>query len=281
MVRFGFQVVAVLLGAVVPVAVAQSGALAFDVATVKPHPGWPDRQAGLHYHADGITAELTLWQLVGEAYKVYSPGKVTGAPDWAQSVWYDVEAKMSDADIAEMKKLSSEESKKHSDLMLQALLAERFKLKVHSETKQVPVYDLVVAKSSAKLRDAATDKSPLLLGKKADGTPDSGLQFKKDTSIGQHYSMQSLAGLLSQPVSGVGRPVVDKTGLTSTYNFTLNWSIYSARPPMASAGGGEAAAPDDSTSIFAALGEIGLKLVPSKGEVKDVVIDHVERPTAN
>jgi uncharacterized protein (TIGR03435 family) len=214
------------------------------------------------------------------AYGLQTLDQVTGGPDWVKSDSFDVQAKMSDADVAEMKKLSAPESKKRSNLMLQTLLAERFKLKVHSETKQVPVYDLVVAKENSKLVDSTTDPNPPL-GKGDDGKPHQGTKFLKDTSVWQAWSMENLAGFLSSPVSGAGRPVMDKTGLTGTYDFPLNWSVYSARPAMPTATTGEAAAPDDTTSIFGALKEVGLKLQPATGPIDIIVIDHVERPTEN
>jgi uncharacterized protein (TIGR03435 family) len=79
----------------------------------------------------------------------------------------------------------------------------------------------------------------------------------------------------------VGRPVLDKTGLTGTYDFPLNWSVYSARPAMPSAATGDASEPDDATSIFGALKEIGLKLQPAAGPMETIVIDHVEKPSEN
>jgi uncharacterized protein (TIGR03435 family) len=250
---------------------------AFDVATIKPHAG-PAYSRGLRYQPDGFSGTVTLSSLVQFAYSLLTEDQVVGAPDWAKNQWFDIQVKIGGADVAEMQKLTPAESNSRRALMMQALLAERFKLKTHSATKQVPVYELVVAKSPSKLIDAATDPKTVM-GK--DGKPSTGIHFMKDTADVMAYSMSAWAGFLSQPVSGVGRPVLDKTGLTSTYNFPLNWSVYSARPAMPSAAAGDAAAPDDTTSIFAALKEVGLQLCPTTGPIETIVIDHAEQPTTD
>jgi len=252
----------------------------FDVATIKPHTGML-QMVGVVNTPDGLDGSAsTLQMLLVYAYGLRTGAQVTGGPDWAKTDRYDVQAKMSAADIAEIQKLSFADGTARRAPMLQALLAERFKLKIHSETKQVPVYEMVVAKGSSKLIDSTTDPNPPL-GKGEDGKPSTGIRFLKDTAKVQAYSMTAWAGFLSQPVAGVGRPVLDKTGLTSTYDFDFNWSVYSARPAMPSAAPGDAAAPDDTTSIFGALKEVGLKLQPAIGPIETIVIDHVERPTAD
>jgi uncharacterized protein (TIGR03435 family) len=219
---------------------------------------------------------MTLSKLVQYAYSLPNEGQVSGAPDWAKSEWFDVQVKIGAADLAEMQKLSRAESDARRRLMMQALLAERFQLKAHSETKQVPVYELVVAKGGAKLKDAATDTDPNLK-KGEDGKPLAGVFYRpKDTTL-VGYSMALLANFLSAPNTGVGRPVLDKTGRTGTYDFTLNWSVYSAGE--AAAGGAGSA--DDAPSIFDALQGVGLKLQPATGPVESIVIEHVERPSEN
>lgn len=130
------------------------------------------------------------------------------------------------------------------------------------------------------MKDASTDTSDLVR-KGPDGKPITGVMwFLKDSSTAQGYSMGALTNLLSQPFAGVGRPVVDKTGLTGAYDFTLEWS-----PQMKSVLPGGAASPsassEDALSIFTALQELGLKLQPGTGSEQTVVIDHVERPTEN
>jgi uncharacterized protein (TIGR03435 family) len=266
---------------------AQGRVLAFDVVSIKPiAPGGRPTHGivGVLNHPDGVEADYVgLGSLIQYAYGYkrfpHPDEQITGIPDWAKSQVYDIDAKMSADNIAEFQKLDKAGQEQWRQAMMQALLADRFQLKAHQGTRQAPIYNLVVAKSSAKLRDAATDTSEL--EKDQDGKPRTGLHWLKDTSVAQSYSMASLADFLSAPYAGLGRPVVDKTGLTGTYNFTLNWSVYAVRPPMPSPAAGEAAAPDDSPSIFTALGELGLKLQPATGTLDTIVIDHVEKPTEN
>jgi uncharacterized protein (TIGR03435 family) len=257
-----------------------SPAPSFDAATIKPIPpdsrptrGW----VGVQIQPDGIEfAWQTLPELLCYAYgykDLRFDGQVTGLPDWAKAQRYDVVAKMSATDVTGLQKLSKDEQEQLREAMLQSLLAERFSLSLHRGTKQIPVYEMVVAKGGIKMKDAATDPTPPQLGKGEDGKPLSTLRWSKDTTLMQAYSMTSLANLLSMPAAFVGRPVLDKTGLASTYNFTLDWSIYSAR---AAAGNSPT---DDATSIFAALGNIGLKLQPATEDIQTVVVDHVDKPS--
>ena len=251
-----------------------SSAPSFDVATIKPHQGI-FQMMGLEYQPDGFAGTVKLSMLVQYAYGLRSEDQVSGAPDWAKTDWFDIQAKMSETDIAEMQKLSPDELQTRRELMLLALLVERFKSKTHSSTKQSPIYELVVAKGGSKLKDAATDPNTVM-GK--DGKPLGFLRFLKDTSVAHAYTMSALAGFLSQPLAGVGRPVLDKTGLTGNYNFTLSWSPQqNALPETASS----PPSPEEAGPIFSALGEVGLKLQPATGPIDIIVIDHVEHPTAN
>jgi uncharacterized protein (TIGR03435 family) len=250
---------------------------AFDVATIKPHVG-AMRMMGLQYLPDGVSGTVPLSMLMSNAYGLQTPNQVSGGPDWVKTELFDVQAKMGAADAAVMDKLSTDDKNAYRQRMLKTLLADRFKLSVHTGTKQVPVYELVVAKGNSKLIDSTTDPNPKL-DRGEDGKPHMGIRWSKDTCLVEAFSMSAWAGFLSQPVSGVGRPVLDKTGLTSTYDFPLNWSVYSARPTTPSAG--DPAALDDTTSIFGALKEVGLQLHPATGPIDTVVIDHTEHPTEN
>ena len=249
----------------------------FDAATIKPHsPEAKSSWLGIRNAPDGVNATATdLQSLIRYAYGLRID-QVSGGPDWAKSDQFDVQAKMSEADSAAMQKLTSAEATALRQRMMQALLAERFRLKVHSELKQAPIFELVVAKASPKLKDAATDTSDNL-HKDKDGKPLTGMFSTGDITVAQGQSMKSLALVLSGPFAGVGRPVVDKTGLTGSYNFTLNWSAQPAHLVN-----GVATTPsDDAPSIFTALQEVGLKLQPATGPIDIIVIDHAEHPTAN
>jgi uncharacterized protein (TIGR03435 family) len=253
-----------------------NAAPAFDVATIKPfHLGPGTTFVGIEDTPDGVHAsDANLAMLVVYAYGLRTEDQVTG-PDWLKTERYEVVAKMSATDIAEIKKMSNAEGTARRALMLQAVLAERFQLKAHSETKMVPVYELVVIKGASKLKDAATDPNPPL-GRGEDGKPSMGIRWAKDTATVRAFSMTAWAGFLSQPVAGVGRPVLDKTGLTSTYDFPINWSVYSA------GAGAPLGSPEDNTaSIFGALKEVGLQLQPATGPVEYILIDNAEKPTEN
>jgi len=157
--------------------------------------------------------------------------------------------------------------------MMQALLADRFHLTLHRGSKEIPVYELRIAKGGIKMQDAATDPNPPLK-KGEDGKPVTTMRWLEKTSIWQGESMKSLADLLSIPAASVGRPVQDKTGLTGTYDFTFDWSIYSAKAAASDS-------PGDVPSISTALGELGLKLQPSTASYETLMVDHVEMPTEN
>jgi uncharacterized protein (TIGR03435 family) len=162
--------------------------------------------------------------------------------------------------------------------MLQALLVDRFKLVVHKDVREVPVYALVVAKGGQKLHqsdqsgiDGATPRVP----SRAGGTePRSGhLIFKNE-------SMSDFAWALSR-MAGIGdRLVVDNTGLKGSYDFELMFAKDSA--PPATADGREPVMHSQDPSIFSALqDQLGLKLEPKKAAVEFLVIDHVEKPSEN
>ena len=257
-----------------------SSAPSFDVATIKPHEGIVS-VSGLIKRPDGLKiAASSLSDMIVSAYSVRSEDQVSGGPGWLTSDRYDIEAKLSSEDAAEFQKLGQEEMKTRRAQMLRALLEDRFKLQVHLITKDVPIYELVVAKGGPKLQDAATDTDEHVR-KGPDGKPITGVMlYFNDHLTAEGYSVGSLANMLSQPFSGLGRPVIDKTDLTGAYNFTLNWS-----PQMKSVLPGAVAtadAPaDDAPSIFTAIEELGLKLQPATGPEKIVMVDHVERPSEN
>jgi uncharacterized protein (TIGR03435 family) len=171
-------------------------------------------------------------------------------------------AKIEDSQFEAMKKMTPAQQREQVALMEQALLAERFRLKVHFEMREMPVYSLVVAKGGAKLTPAR------------DG------EVSRLSSVGKGRGHEvtgqavTLEQLVHSPFMTIdGHQVVDETGLTGGYDFTLDWT-----PASVMAGGGS----DDAPGIFTAIQEqMGLRLVPSKAQVEVVVIDHIERPSAN
>jgi uncharacterized protein (TIGR03435 family) len=155
--------------------------------------------------------------------------------------------------------------------MLQALLAERFKLAVHRDTKQGTVYRLVQAKSGPKIEEAKEPGKPST----TPGAPGTA-RFGGQPLIFRNMAM---AGLVNTVANFLGSPVHDETGLEGRYNFTLEWTI--ARPAPSDAAGSRPTA-DPGPSIFGALQEqLGLKLEPSKGPIDILVVDHAEKATPN
>ncbi|MFZ0302957.1 MAG: TIGR03435 family protein [Terracidiphilus sp.] len=241
------------------VADANSKPLAYEVVSIKPHqPG--DLRASIQSPPDGYRSiNMPLSDLVWGAY-VNEPGtEIKGLPDWANSDPYDVEAKV-DAETAEAwSKLPPAEVRKQRMAMMQSLLADRCKLKVHWETREGPVYDLVIARGGLKMKAASPDEVSGLFG-------DS--KSNKQHLTAHAVTVESVIGFAGD----AGRKVVDKTGLGGKkFDYEIEWTP-----------DGEATADDPGISIFTALEEqLGLKLVPSKGPVDTLVIDHIEKPTPN
>jgi uncharacterized protein (TIGR03435 family) len=171
--------------------------------------------------------------------------------------------------------------------MIQSLLADRFKLKLIHETKELPAYALVVAKNGPKLHEAKPDDTYPngIKGPDGQGHPQM-MRMGPGELTGQGLSMASLVHLLSQQL---GRNVLDHTGLKDKYDFTLKWAPEPGegmmlRGPEGGNPGAESAPPAESSgpSIFTAIQEqMGLKLESTKAPAEVLVIDHVERPSEN
>ena len=148
--------------------------------------------------------------------------------------------------------------------MIKSLLAERFQLKFHHETRELPVYALLVGKNGSKLKASAggdNHDSNTLRGK----------------ITGQNIPLETLVTLLSNQLD---RLVVDKTGLTGNFGFQLEWSPEASRP-SADAGGGTATEPSGPSMFTAVQEQLGLRLEATKAPVDAVVIDALERPSEN
>ncbi len=280
----------------------------FEVASIKRHkPSGPRMMFRImnspndgRFYATGPTVKMLLRM----AYDVQD-SQILEGPNWIDSERFDIQAKADSAVDAELRKLSPDQAKLVKEHMLQALLADRFGLKLHHETKELPVYALVVAKNGPKL-EKAKDQTSGPADKGRPGGP--GLNRGVQMRVGGgewHLNFQDspipfFVTILSQ---SLGRTFVDKTGLEGRYNFRLHWAgggmmmggpgpgMMAGPGAVGSAGTGgnaplsmpEPAKPDISEpSIFTALHEqLGLKLKPEKGHVQVLVIDHIHQPTAN
>ena len=211
--------------------------------------------------------------------------RIEGDPGWLSGELYDVVAKVYQADLADWQKPAMRQTMLRA--MLQAMLAERCKVVVHYGSKEAPVYDLVIAKGGPKFQPAETLDAAELRRKHPGGgmmmgTGTMGVQGPDRTQF-YAISMATLANTILPTVAD--RPVLDKTGLTGYYDLVLPSSALRRPPPPAAPG---ASPPPDAPpppledeSIFTALEALGLRLAPTKGQVRMLVIDRVERPSGN
>jgi uncharacterized protein (TIGR03435 family) len=190
------------------------------------------------------THNLTLKRLMAMAYEV-DVRQIMGGPSWVDSDSYDITARIR-AEFAQREKLPE---------LIQSLLADRFQLAIHREPRQIPGYELVVAKKGPKMERAKPDQ----VG--------SNIRSRNTHLTAENVTMEAFARSLSRN-RDIGELVVDKTGLTGGFMFELDWTPERADPPS-----------DDRPSIFTALQQqLGLKLDTAKVPIMAVVIDRAEKP---
>jgi len=248
--------------------------LTFDVATIRPAPP-PD--ANFHVsvssppHSSRFEAtNLPIKALLQIAYGFDAP--VVGAPDWVANTFYTIQARSDEAADARLARLTNNEVRLEKRNAIRVLLAERFGLKTHLETRNTSIYNLVVANGGVKMQavppppadgDAPPPPPPPPPSDVQAHGSQHGLEFD-----GSNASMRAIASALSSMVEA---PVVDQTGLTGTYNYKLqfgrDWSEHD---------------PDSWPSIFTAVEEqLGLKLEAVHESVPNLVVDHITKPTEN
>jgi uncharacterized protein (TIGR03435 family) len=281
----------------------------FEVASIKAAAPMVNGRLMVRMGGDPGRADfnnVSLRDIIRLAYSV-KDYQISG-PDWMNSARFDIVAKIPDG-----------APKDQVPLMWQTLLAERFKLQMHREIKELPMYALVVAKNGPKMKESEIDPNapagggpgfggpsanggppslpPIRIGK--DGTPQlpaGGRGPMMMIGLGRGHvtaKMMGMPGLVDMLARSVDRPVIDQTELKGTYDFTLDYTPdESTRMPMPAGiappppGGGEMHGPenpDSGLSLFAALqAQLGLKLEAKKGPVELIVIDRVEKaPTEN
>jgi len=247
---------ATLLLAAVMVSYAQ--APAFEVASVKPNTA--EGRMSVQFSSDRFTAfHIGVVPLVVVAYDL-NLRQISGL-DHTFDGRFDIVAK------AEHRVSSSEMSQ-----MLQSLLADRFKLQIHWDTREAPVYSLTVAKGGPKLRRTDSPEADIPQVR----TPDSAIGV--DTASGIRYTHESMADFVwaLSLISRIDRQIIDNTGIEGHYDFTL------AFDPNPVPSVGTDAPPRLRPDIFSAVREqLGLKLETARVPVQFLVIDHVERPSAN
>jgi uncharacterized protein (TIGR03435 family) len=247
--------------------------LTFDIASIRLAPP-PD--ANFHVsvssppHSSRFEAtNLPIKALLQIAYGFDAP--VVDVPDWATNTFYNIQARSDEAADARLAKITDNEVRLEKRNAIRALLAERLGLKTHLETRNSSIYYLVVGKGGVKMQvtpappPPANGEAPPLpppANVQAHGSQH-GLEF-----VGSNASMRAITGALSSMVEA---PVVDKTGLTGTYNYTLQFGReWSANDP------------ESWPSIFTAAQEqLGLKLEAVHESVPNLVVDHITKPTEN
>jgi uncharacterized protein (TIGR03435 family) len=244
--------------------------LEFDAVSVKPDTGGNGTMFRIMSQPDGYSITAPFKMFLSFAYGIRED-LISGVPGWANDARYDIAAKVAGSDVDAFKKLGKEQR----NLMLQSILTSRFKLKAHVETKELPVYDLVVVKGGPKFQEVNPDAAYANGIKGPDGVAHPGMMSVRPGGFqGQAIGVSGLVDFLSRELH---RTVVDKTALTGKYDFKLKYTPDNGPAPMLN---GE---PDTSApSIFTALEEqLGLKLNSTKGPVDTLVIDHVEQPSEN
>ena len=249
---------------------ASEGQATFEVASVKPSS--PDVPGMFIRYLPGGGMRVTgasLKNLISLAYNVRA-FQISGGPQWVYTEPFDIEARAATSDVTtptDPAKMSEEQRKINE--RLRSLLADRFQLTLHPETKEQPVYALIVAKGGSKLQES-TEARGLIRG------------MDRGTLKGQAVGLGMLALNLSNEV---GRRVIDKTGLTGKYDFELKWTPvqpWAAAPSPPPQTSESALAAEPSPSVFTALQEqLGLRLESENGPVEVLVIDRAERPSKN
>jgi uncharacterized protein (TIGR03435 family) len=242
---------------------------AFEVASIKPnksgsgssHSGFDDGR----FTATNIQLK-TLLQY--DAYEIPGP-QILGGPGWLSSERFDIEAKVDDTVANQLKTLGRDQGNLLRKLLVQQLLADRFKLAVHWETKELPVYALVVAKNGPKFRKSKDIK---------DGTS---ISSGNGRYTAQGVTMAKLAQSLTQVLAReLGRIIIDKTSIEGKFDLAFTWTPENGSAAMVNTSNETSAPPGP--SIFTALQEqLGLKLESTRGPVETLVIDHIEEPSAN
>lgn len=257
-------------------AVASGKALTYDVVSIKPHD--PSESNTRFQMTPGGYIATNAWvkMLIQNAYDLKMPDQIFGLPGAMGDARFDVEAKMDAETAAALKAMNNDDRAAQRRLMMQAMLADRFHLKVHHESRVMPLYELVVAKNGFKLKESDPNNTYANGFKGPNGSGAGMTSFRMNgkavTLTMQGTELSSLTNILSQQLH---RQVADKTGLKGKYDATLEWT-----PEEASMQG--TAGDDAKPGIFTALQEqIGLKLESTKGSVDVIVVDGIEMPAAN
>jgi uncharacterized protein (TIGR03435 family) len=272
------------------------GGWAFEVASIKPNNSGDGRVFAQMQPGRMTMTNVTLKLLIRQAYQLQD-FQITGGPGWITSDHFDINAKMPDGfQPTPGPPPPPGGPPGPTQLMLRALLAERFKLVVHNETKDSSIYALIVARSDGKLgpqiRKSATDCAAVFAAARGrgpmpppPGPPQPGESIPCGMRIGPGTMAMGgfpLANFAQSLGMFAGRIVLDRTGLAGNYDITMTWTPDQMPRP---AGDGPppqingVAVDPNGPSLFTAVQEqLGLKLDSQRGPVETLVIDRAERP---
>jgi uncharacterized protein (TIGR03435 family) len=275
----------------------------FDAISIKLHSGGPN--LGLNLARSGGHVQLTaaLPELMILAYDLHSLSQlmdtIVGMPSWATAKTFDIDAEAPGSPTIEQKRL-----------MLESLLADRFKMEVHHETRQWPVYALVLVKqgrlgpqlqpvpanvacdaASSAQASSTDERSPVAIAlqhlqQSPCGRVVGGFLVPGDHvqvwGGGRDINLDSLAAGIGN-LEYIDHPVVNRTGLAGNFNFTVEWDSRTATEDFSAAPerGPVSSQPIGSSLLEAMRDQLGLKLESQKGPVDVIVIDRVEQPTEN
>ena len=254
--------------------IAYAPTLTFDVASIREiqpagdNPSW----------AIGLISPLHSCQFQAKAHAVkvliqlaygFAPFEISDGPDWIETRLYNFDQKCDHSVDEQFARFTDDQAKLEKEHMLQALLADRFHLKAHWESKRANVYALELAnpKSGSKLQPAKVETvDPSIPNATPPETRGPDIQSRMDphghVMTVRYLTTKGIAGLLGSMLQGT---VEDKTGLPGRYDFTLQYTYPESYPPL-------------TTAIQE---QLGLKLERTLGSVDIFVIDHIERPSEN
>jgi len=249
------------LSAQAPTPSPTSTDVAFDVVSVKPNNSGSTSSSTSGRAGSFTASNVTARQLIIFAYRLRQ-FQLTGGPGWISADRYDVAAR------------PPESAKPDNPAMTRALLRDRFKLVAHTETREEQVFALVLARADGRLgpqiKPSTVNCASPVPGAAGCGT-NTNTNDAGGRMVGTGQAMEALVNALGN--FGLGRMVIDRTGLKGAFDFELRWT-----PDNLCAAG--AATTGDTPSIFAALQEqLGLRLDSQRGPVEFLVIDSIERPT--
>jgi uncharacterized protein (TIGR03435 family) len=240
-----------------------SADVAFEVASIK-----PNKSGGTNSSTSGRAGSFTASNVLARQLIVYAYRlrlfQLAGGPEWINSERFDILAR------------APENAKTDNPGMTRALLRDRFKLEVHTETRQEQVYALVLARADGTLGPQLKPSTQDCAAPQPGAPSPCGINSSSNDTVGRMTGTgQPIENLVNALGSfGLSRMVLDRTGLKGSFDFELRWTPDNLRSAPATAQA------NDAPSIFAALQEqLGLRLESQRGPVEFLVIDRIERPT--